>query len=170
MGDLAPGRGDRLMPTLLDRLTDDQPKLRSEARAARAMTRQSFRHSVLRDLKWLLNTVNAESELDFSQLPRARRSALNYGVLALSGIRPANGDWERIRCAVHDAIKAFEPRILPDSLEVKIVGGETFHEPRNELALEIKGQLWNEPYPLELFLRSYIDLENGQVAIQDSGP
>ena len=33
----------------------------------------------------------------------------------------------------------------------------------NVLSFEIRGQLWSLPYPLELLLRSNIDLESGQV-------
>ena len=37
----------------------------------------------------------------------------------------------------------------------------------NVLAVVIRGQLWSIPYPLEMLLRSDIDLETGQVVLHD---
>ena len=46
---------ERLQPSLLDRLTDDEPGSRSEGRDKRVMSMRQLRAAVLRDLEWLLN-------------------------------------------------------------------------------------------------------------------
>lgn len=161
-----PKRGERLLPALLDRLSDDHPEQRKEAARSRVVSRNAFRRSVLRDLAWLLNTTNAEAETDFGDLP-ARRSVLNFGIVPLAGVTVTGTDWQAIETAVREAILAFEPRIIPETLAVRLVGETEKEGAHNEMAMEIKGQLWCQPYPMELLLRSRLDLESGQVFIED---
>lgn len=160
-------RSVRLLPTLLDRLVDHKPAERSEAILERTMTKAAFRQCVLRDLSWLLNTTNAEAETDLSAADAVRRSVLNYGIEALSGKQLVADDLENVQEAVANAIRVFEPRILPKTLQVRVVPSDDGHMTCNQLSMEIKGQLWAEPYPIELLLRSHIDLESGQIVLQD---
>ncbi len=160
-------RAKRLLPTLLDRLTDHAPRQRNEPAQALHGSEKAYRANVLRDLSWLLNTVNDESTTDFSSAPHARRSVLNFGVIPFSGRQMANGDWAEVERAVRTAITIFEPRILPNSLSVRILAPKNEDASRNQLALEIKGQLWCEPYPIELLLRSRVDLENGDILFEE---
>ena len=37
----------------------------------------------------------------------------------------------------------------------------------NQMTMEIRGQLWSEPYPIDLLLRSRVDLESGQILPED---
>jgi type VI secretion system protein ImpF len=58
-----------------------------------------------------------------------------------------------------EAIIAFEPRIMPDSLQVRMV-----HSDRTEVGrvgFEIKGHLWALPHPERIYFRTDIDLETG---------
>lgn len=161
-------RENRLVPALLDRLTDHKPQETSEATGSRTMDKSAYRASVLRDITWLLNTINAESHIDFSAHPRAQHSVLNFGVLALSGQQLVDDDRAMIKRAITKALLAYEPRVLPDSLTVKVLPMDDNYAANNQLALEIKGQLWSEPYPLDFLLRTHIDLENGQVQLSDA--
>ncbi len=160
-------RSARLLPTLLDRLVDHKPTERGEAMLERTMTKAVFRQCVLRDLSWLLNTTNAEAETDLSAAHEVRRSVLNYGIEALSGKQLVADDLKHVQDAVAEAIRMFEPRILPKTLQVRVLPSELGHATCNQLSMEIKGQLWAEPYPIELLLRSHIDLESGQIVLQD---
>ena len=36
-----------------------------------------------------------------------------------------------------------------------------------ESEFEIRGQLWSQPIPLQLYLRTEIDLENGDVSVKE---
>ena len=157
--------GDRLQPALLDRLTDEDPSKRTEASDAVAMTRTRLRRAVLRDIAWILNTTNMESDTAFEAFPDARRSVINYGVRALSGHRVMDMDWQELELAIKDAIVAFEPRVLPETLDVRVITSETSVDHHNLLSFEIRGQLWSLPYPMELLLRSNMDLESGQVVL-----
>jgi type VI secretion system protein ImpF len=37
---------------------------------------------------------------------------------------------------------------------------------RNALTFEITGELWAQPIPLQLYLRTDVDLETGQVSVE----
>jgi type VI secretion system protein ImpF len=72
-----------------------------------------------------------------------------------------------VQAAIKRAIRTFEPRVLPDTLQVKILPAEDGYRTHNQLTMEIRGQLWSEPYPIDLLLRSRVDLESGQILLED---
>ncbi len=161
---------DRLQPSLLDRLTDDNPGSRTEAADAATMTRTRLRRAVMRDLAWLFNATNLEAEIAFDGHPHARASTINFGVAALAGTKLSETDFADIDHSLHDAILAFEPRLLPDTVQVRSLSAEDLMSQHNQLAFEVRAKLWSIPYPLELLLRSNLDLETGEVVVQDQSP
>ena len=74
-------------------------------------------------------------------------------------------DWNELEQGIKDAIIAFEPRVLPQTLDVRVVTSDSSLDHHNLLSFEIRGQLWSLPYPMELLLRSSIDLESGQAVV-----
>lgn len=162
---------DRLQPALLDRLTDSAPHQRAEAPDAQAIDGERLRAAVLRDLAWLLNTANAEDgHVDWSAFEAARASVVNYGMRPLAGRQMAGLERTEIEASIRDAILRFEPRILADSVEVRNLSEPATRrgadaQRQNVLAFEIKGMLWRSPYPVELVLRSDVDLETGAVSL-----
>ncbi|WP_459615761.1 type VI secretion system baseplate subunit TssE [Bordetella sp. 2513F-2] len=160
---------DRLQPSLLDRLMDDEPARRSEAPEASLLTHAQLRAAVLRDLRWLLNTVNLESTQDLSAHPSAAMSTVNFGVRAMAGRRMSEIDWVDVEESIRRAIAAFEPRILDSSVEVRCITEPTALEHHNVLSMEIRGMLWCVPHPLEFLFRTDIDLESGHMDLRDLG-
>ncbi|ANN79408.1 type VI secretion system baseplate subunit TssE [Bordetella flabilis] len=160
---------DRLQPSLLDRLMDDEPNKREEPRESSMLTHAQLREVVLRDLRWLLNTVNLETTDDLSPYPRASGSVVNFGVHAMAGKRMSEIDWIDVEDSIRCAIAAFEPRILDSSVEVRCVTDTGTLEHHNVLSLEIKGMLWCVPHPLEFLFRTDIDLESGHMDLRDLG-
>jgi type VI secretion system protein ImpF len=165
MAELTPQ--ERLQPALLDRLTDDEPANRAETREQRVMSRARMRQAVLRDLAWLFNAVRPGSEIDFSAAPQARHSVLNFGLPALSGSSASMLEAGDLEKRIRDAIRDFEPRILPETLRVRAIVSEDALAHHNVIGIEIQGQLWAQPVPLELLVRTEIDLETGKVEIAD---
>jgi type VI secretion system protein ImpF len=39
----------------------------------------------------------------------------------------------------------------------------------NALSFEIQGELWAQPVPLNLYMRTEVDLETGSFALEESG-
>ena len=165
MAELTPR--ERLQPALLDRLTDDDPQNKLESREKRVMTKAQLRQAVLRDLGWLFNATALASPADFDRYPNVRRSVVNFGLPALSGKTASTVEIADLERAVREAILDFEPRLLADSLSVRAVVTENQLDHHNVIGIEIQAQLWAQPMPLEMFVRTEIDLETGRVEIAD---
>jgi type VI secretion system protein ImpF len=166
MASLAPQ--ERLQPALLDRLIDDAPDHTQEPREARLITARKLRAAVLRDLAWLFNATRPGDEgLKSGSFPHARRSVFNYGLPALSGITASTLDVVDLETRIRQAIVDFEPRIMPASLKVRALESELALDHYNQIQVEIRGLLWAQPVPLEILLRTEVDLESGVVQIQD---
>ncbi len=159
--------GDRLQPAVLDRLTDDEPEKRQESLQNSVVSKGRLKRTVLRDLVWLLNTTAHHTDGQLDDYPEVRRSVINYGIPVLSGRNFSGVDWRDLERQIHDAILAFEPRILPDSLSVKANVPTDLMGHHNLLQFELRGELWSMPYPIELLLRSELDLETGYMKLTD---
>jgi type VI secretion system protein ImpF len=159
---------ERLQPALLDRLIDDEPQNQAvEPPERRVMNRTRIRQAVLRDLAWLFNATNLGRQDSFAAAPHAERSVVNYGLPPLAGETASSLDVVELERLIRQAIEAFEPRILADSLEVEPVMLESELDHRNVVSINIRGALWAQPVPLEMLLRTSVDLETGEVEISD---
>ena len=162
MADVPPPH-ERLQPALLDRLTDDEPDTKLEPRAARLLSRTRLRQAVLRDLAWLFNATRLEADTDLTKAPYARRSVVNFGLPALSGKTATSLD-------ATDLARAIRQSILDFTLQVRTLLDAGALDHHNVIGVEIRGQLWAQPVPLELLVRTEIDLETGKVEIADLVP
>lgn len=165
MAELTPK--ERLLPSLLDRLTDDKPNESSETRHHRAGNITSLRESVLRDLEWLMNTVNTESVVDMDAYPELKKTVINFGMPGLSGSTINHIERDSIKQLIKEAIEAFEPRILKNTLRVTLIEDEDLVNP-HAVAFQIEGTLWGRPMPEALFLRTELDLELGDVKVTEA--
>lgn len=156
---------ERHFPSLLDRLTDDQPHKTVEPRVHRVFSIRRLRAAVLRDLEWLLNTSHLAVTEDLADFPLAAKSVINYGIPDLTGKTVSGLGLVDLEREVRQCILTFEPRILPNTLEVR---GQKSEDHANALTFEIEGELWSEPIPERLFLRTELDLETGTVTIEDA--
>jgi type VI secretion system protein ImpF len=157
---------DRLQPVLLDRLTDLAPASKREADDSRVMNKVQIREAVLRDLAWLLNAVKpmgAQAEA----YPQVADSVLNYGLPPMSGQMASRIDITLLERTIKQAILQFEPRVMHDSLEVKAIEASSMLDTHNVIEFEIRGFMWAQPVPLELLLRTQVDLEAGQIDVRD---
>jgi type VI secretion system protein ImpF len=162
-----PAEGDRLQPALLDRLTDDDPEQVAESVQTAVVSKARLKRTVLRDLVWLLNTTSHHTHDQLSNYPEVRRSVLNYGIPVLSGKNFSGVDWRDLEHQIREAILVFEPRILAESLSVKALRPTDLLGHHNLLQFEVRGELWSVPFPIELLLRSEVDLETGSVRLID---
>lgn len=158
---------ERLQPSLLDRLTDEAPGEGHERREDRVIDIRRLREIVLRDLSWLLNTSNAGGEVDARRMPLAARSVLNYGIREVAGDYSTQERTELIRRSIVEGISAFEPRIAPGSIDVRVAQGEEAR--RSTVTFDIRADMWAQPMPLELYLRSEVDLATGELDIERVG-
>jgi len=158
MTELTPN--ERLQPSLLDRLTDNSPKTETESREERVLSFRQLRKSVIRDLEWMLNTGHLETTQDLSEYPEVRRSVLNYGIPDIAGATASSMDAYQLELALRQAILDFEPRILPHNLRIQIIRDDK-EMSINSIILEIEGEVWGQPVPEHLYLKTVLDLELG---------
>jgi type VI secretion system protein ImpF len=158
---------ERLQPSLLDRLTDDRPESREESREMRVLNLTQLRAGVMRDIGWLLNTVHLQASQDISSDEAVASSCVNFGIPDLAGSSAAGRSTEALETAVRKALLDFEPRILPQTLRVT-VQIQPDQMSRHALTFIIEGELWAQPVPLALFLKTEVDLETGAVTVADT--
>ncbi len=160
------GQEERLQPSLLDRLRDDEPGKTRESRDKRVLTVRKLRESLKRDLAWLLNTGNLSDIQDLSEYPLVETSVLNYGMPDFTGIAASSTDATVIERRLRQAIITYEPRIVKNSLRVNVVTSDEMTP--NAIAFEIRCDMWSEPVPERLYMKTEIDLESGGVHVTDS--
>ena len=164
MTDLTPQ--ERLQPSLLDRLTDTDRQNQTESRERRVLSLHRLKAAVLRDLAWLMNTGHYETLESLESYPYVRNSVINYGMPDLSGLSVASMDERTLEKLVREAINKYEPRINSRTLKVSVSIAEDRMN-RNAVTFEIEGELWAQPAPLALFLKTEVDIETGDVDVRE---
>lgn len=153
---------ERLQPCLLDRLTDDEPNNQQESRTQRVISLARYREGVLRDLQWLFGASahlphEGDADFEMEDFPHACRSVINFGTRHLFGVMTPNmRDLER---QLTEALYAFEPRILRNSLKIRSeIDG-------NFVTLDLEGELWASPLPEQLHIKTKLDIETGRCSV-----
>ncbi|MEP1329971.1 type VI secretion system baseplate subunit TssE [Pseudophaeobacter sp.] len=155
---------ERLQPSLLDRLTDNDPSDKKESRDSRVIDLNRLREIIQRDLSWLLNTQNAGQLIDGDRYPAASASVLNYGLSEVTGEFSTTEKAEKIRRSIEQAIANFEPRIIEGTVDVQLVSD--VEVAGMTVGLDIRADMWAQPLPLELYLRSQVDVTTGEVKVE----
>jgi type VI secretion system protein ImpF len=152
---------EKLLPCLLDRLTDDEPDKEQESRSKRVISMQKYRQAVERDLTWLLNTHADAKQSGHDAYDEIPSSVLNYGVQNVAGMTSSNLGIDDMRYQLSEALGRFEPRIIPNTLSIEVTmdPDEMSHR---ALKFEIRGDLYAQPIPESLFIKTELDLETGK--------
>ncbi|QDY70929.1 type VI secretion system baseplate subunit TssE [Qingshengfaniella alkalisoli] len=157
---------DRLQPSLLDRLTDNEPGRTEERREFRVIDVRRLREIIQRDLAWLLNTNNADTMIDRRRYPNTSVSVLNYGVREVAGEYSTEERAELIRVSIRRAIEVYEPRIRPGTVDVELRAERRMNE--TIVNFDIRADMWAQPLPIELYLRTEVDMTTGEVSLSRS--
>jgi type VI secretion system protein ImpF len=161
-----PRNQEYLQPSLLDRLTDDEPANKSEAKEKRGLSQTKLRQSLLRDLNWLFNSSNLETVQNLESYPEVARSVLNFGMPDFTGHTLSGVDVPEIERLLRQSICDFEPRILRRTIRVRLNVDEQ-QMSHNAMTFDIEGELWAQPVPLHVYLKTELDLEAGDVKVYD---
>jgi type VI secretion system protein ImpF len=135
-----------LLPSVLDRLLDDEPGVSREPLAERFHSLRQLKHAVARDLEALLNTRQEALEELPPEFTEVRHSPVAYGLPDFTALSLASlQDRNRIRLALEQAIAVFEPRIE----RVRVI----MEPPRQHdqaLRFRVEALLRVEPAPLPI--------------------
>lgn len=151
-----------LLPSLIDRLIDHEPDVSSEPFYRHSYTVRQLQESVRRDLEMLLNTRQSRDDLVGTQAEIAR-SILTYGVPEFgSGEADGEDSQERLRSAVEQAIRTFEPRL--ERVQVKVDGAVNPIE--RKLHLTIDAILHVEPIVERVAFDTVVETPTGTCEVQ----
>jgi len=155
---------DRLLPSLLDRLTDDAPDGAREPGDRLTISLSDYKEGVRRDLEWLFNSQGRLASPAEDVPAEVRRSVLQFGVPNLCGRNASSLDAEAIEQGLLEAIRAFEPRVVRDSVTVK-VRTDADRTGEQALAIDIEADLWTHPGTEPVLIRTRVDLETGRAEV-----
>jgi type VI secretion system protein ImpF len=137
-----------------------------EGADSRALSTRRLREYVCRDLSALLNSASLDAVVDLSNHEHVQASVLNFGMPSLAGRSARSADPQQIAATIQSAVQRFEPRL--SNVRVTPEMGEEGNE-THVLAFRIDAQLWGQPMPQQLVLRTSIDIDSGNVSLAESG-
>lgn len=156
---------EKLQPSLLDRLTDVRPDVRTSTAGVKVLSMEELRDGVRRDLAALFNATALETVEDLTDYPNVQKSTLNFGMPDLSGKTASGMDLQELERSLSRAIHQFEPRLLEET--VKVSSDVYDAKSHNLMIATIEAELWSQPLPQKLLLRTELDLENGEIKLEE---
>lgn len=155
---------ERLQPSLLDRLADDNPEEKTEPPSNRFLSVQQLRRFVQRDIGWLFNAADLQSIVE--GYTEVERSVLNFGIPDLAGFTVSSLDVGALENAIRTALERYEPRLIRQSIRLRAEVDQDSMS-HNTLILHIACELWATPAPIEMVLRTALDFESGKVSVTE---
>lgn len=145
---------------LLDRLLDDEPKIKTEAPMTRSTSLARLKTAVRRDLENLLNTRRTPDLIPEGSV-EILRSVYYYGLPDITSM-PANFLYEQTKLlqSIETAVKTFEARLDGVRVSLVPVAGQS-----RVLRFVIDGMLRIDPLPEHVVYDASIELTSLEVQI-----
>ncbi|MBI4877701.1 MAG: type VI secretion system baseplate subunit TssE [Acidobacteria bacterium] len=148
-------------PSLLDRLTDAEPKLALDSPMTRAQSVRQLKASLRHDLEWLLNTRRTPDEAP-DTLPDLQASLYNYGLPDMTSFSiNSQQDQSRLSWLLESTIATFEPRL--ESVQVSM---EPVAAGSRMLRFQIEGMLRMDPAPERISFDTVLELTSGTYQVK----
>lgn len=150
-----------IVPSVLDRLLDFEPKVLTEAPKSRSKTLRELKQSVRRDLEWLLNSRYKLNEIP-EDLTEVNSSLAVYGLPDFTSISSINSD-ERTALTqnVEKTLRLFEPRFA--NLRVTL---EEINEVERGVKFRIQASLLVEPAPEPVVFDTILKVGSSEISIK----
>ncbi|BCH19966.1 type VI secretion system baseplate subunit TssE [Mesorhizobium sp. L-2-11] len=157
---------DLIQPSLLDQLTDDEPRSASESSRFSSLSLRQVQALILRDVSWLFNANQLAATVDLRSYPHVAASTLNYGIRPFAGHLVDGLDAAALGQEIADSLQRFEPRLLADSVKVTPL---TDADRNGSLGFGIEADLLAQPVPLRIVIRTELDQERKMLRVTDLG-
>jgi len=154
----------RIVPSVLDRLFDEDPDNTREGIPTRAETVRAYRAAVQQDLDQLLNTRNSFADLS-ADFVEVRRSVIAFGLSDFtSSVTTSSSDQERIRQGIKTVIETFEPRLT--NVVADLVSSSADDR---SLRLRIETRLQMDPAPERIGFDIVMPLRASRYEVKERG-
>src|SRR5271165_2605215 len=127
------------------------------------ITEGELRRLVGSDIGALLNTVNLDSVEDLSKAPEVRKSILNFGFPDLARISIDENDVFGLTKQLETALRAFEPRLAPESIKAR--RDETVSPEELRVRFLINAELRLQPVNVPMQFVAELELDSGKIKI-----
>lgn len=151
-------------PSLLDRLTDEDPQQPADSPLSREESVRQFRRAVQRDIELLLNTRRGILPLD-ERHRELRHSVHEFGLPDTTGLAMATtAARTRLTDAVRDTLERFEPRLT--NVVVRITDSDQICTP--QVRFSIQATLRMDPTPEQVVFDTVLEMASGEYDVRDS--
>jgi len=139
---------------------DSKISIRSRQRRE-GVSEKQLRDHLQADLAALLNTIRLDAVVDLEDAPLVARSILNYGFRDLSSISASELKSPQIVQSLRQSLIDHEPRLVPNSIEVKVVNPDSSTNQRMSIA--VSAELMADPVDIPMSFEAEVDLGAGKL-------
>lgn len=118
---------------------------------------------VIRDIAWIINDISFGTAVPLDEYPEVASSVLNQGVPDLTSMRVVRASLESRARDIATALRAFEPRLVSNTVKVVVDSGEIDNE--NKVRFTIKGELKGALDERHVELKTAVALDSGEVEV-----
>jgi len=152
-----------VQPSVLDRLTDVDPRRPTDGRTSYAESLTAFKAAVQRDLEWLLNTRRAAAASEVEEFEELRKSLYQFGMPDISSMSGDSGATrEQLLQQVEETLALFEPRLEQVRISMVEVDGELH---RRELRFVVEATLHLDPTPEQVTFDTVLHFASGEINV-----
>ncbi len=154
-----------VQPSLLDRLTDEDPRASGDVAVSREESVRRFRLAVQRDVEALLNTRRCIVEIGPGDV-ELRRSVHEYGIPDTTGLAVGTIAGRKLLTDdIKDALQRFEPRLM--NVTVRLTDSDQIRTPQVRFAIE--ATLRMDPSPEQIVFDTVLEIASGSYAVDENG-
>ena len=116
------------------------------------------------DLGALMNTIQLGAAVDLRDAPHIARSVLNYGFRDLSEVTAQDLGSTEVVASIRQSLLDHEPRIVPETLEVRVT--DQGRNARHRLEIAVSAELMADPVDVPIDFEAEIDLGAGKLRMR----
>jgi type VI secretion system protein ImpF len=148
--------------SVLDRLTDEDPRSTVDPRVTYAESLRAFKAGVQRDLEWLLNTRRT-TDTDVDAFEEVRKSLYYFGMPDITSMsRDSLPARTQLLQQVEETLALFEPRLGQVRISMAEMEGELH---RRELRFIVEATLRLDPTPEQVMFDTVLHFASGQIDV-----
>ena len=153
------------MPSILDRLLDDEPKQNASGIEPQRVNIFLYKASLARDLEYLLNTRCIDLDGFINAFPLAKHSVIAYGIQDISSLSLLDpGHRSLLRDLIRKTIEQFEPRLTRVRVTL-----ETARDHERKLRFRVDAILRIHPAKPPVTFDAWLQLSSCQYSFSENG-